>query len=508
MEKKIETITEIEEQRRKKIEDIRSKQVDPYPHLFKRNVLSSALLEKYTALEGHDTSVEHYAIAGRMMTVRIMGKASFFHVQDRTGKIQVYVKKDLVGEEVYSFFKKMIDVGDIIGVQGVVFKTRTGEISIRADKIQLLSKSVRPLPEKWHGLKDVETRYRKRYVDLIVNKDVRDIFKKRSVLIASLRNFLGSKDFQEVETPLLHAIAGGAAARPFKTYHNTLGLNLFLRIAPELYLKRLIVGGLEKVYEIGRCFRNEGIDTLHNPEFTIIEIYQAYADYKDMMDLCEDLVLHCLKEVTGGTVIQYRGMTVECNKPFKRLELNELIKESTGMDIKTLFEKDNLLTQAKKMNININADVPDHKIFDRIFDEKIVPSLIEPTFIMGYPKCISPLAKSRENAPDIVDRFELFIAREEIGNAFSELNDPEDQQKRFLDQQTRREKGDTDATMMDTDYVEALEYGMPPTGGLGIGVDRLTMLITGSSSIRDVLFFPLLRPLAQVNPGSDVSGDA
>lgn len=493
MDSEIGNVTDLEEQRKLKIKEIRSKGGNPFPHSYKKDSSSIDIIRKYKDLTGHDTSQEKHSLAGRVITVRIMGKASFFHLQDRDGKIQVYVKNDVVGEELYEFFKRMIDVGDIVGVKGIVFKTRTGEITLKAEDVKLLSKSIKPLPEKWHGLKDIETRYRRRYVDLIVNEDVRKIFRIRSLLISTVRQFLASRGFQEVETPILQSIPGGAAARPFKTFHNTLDMELFLRVAPELYLKRLIVGGLEKVFEIGRCFRNEGIDARHNPEFTMLEVYQAYVDYHGMMELCENLVIHCVEKVTGGHTLHYRGMDINCSKPFKKIDLNERIKDVTGFPIRTLFNNGRLRETARKMSISFEHDTPEHKIFERICDEKIFPAFIEPTFIVGYPRALSPLAKSRDDDPDIVERFELFIGREEIGNAYSELNDPEEQKNRFIDQQKKRDKGDLDASMMDNDFLEALEHGMPPTGGLGIGIDRLTMLVTGAQSIREVLFFPLLR---------------
>lgn len=497
MDEKLDTITDIKVQRKNKIKDIRASGINPYPHAFKRNSFCKELTERFDSLQSDKTSDTAYTIAGRIMTVRMMGKASFFHLQDISGRIQVYVKKDLIGESKYDFFKKMIDIGDMVGVIGKVFKTRTGETSVRAEKFVLLSKAIRPLPEKWHGLKDVETRYRQRSVDLIVNEDVRKIFSQRSRLISSLRTQLSAQGFQDVETPLLQSIPGGAIAKPFSTHHNALDMDLYLRIAPELYLKRLIAGGLEKVFEIGRCFRNEGIDALHNPEFTILEVYQAYTDYRGMMDLTEDLIVESLKAVTGGTRISYRGMDVEIRKPFQRIELNDEIKKLTGFAMHDLFQKNNLKQAAEKLHISLDPQIQKHKIFDRIFDEKILPNLVEPSFIVGYPLAVSPLAKSRESDPEIVERFELFIAKEEIGNAYSELNDPEEQRARFAKQQKVKDLGDREASVVDDDFLQALEYGMPPTGGLGIGIDRLTMLFTGVPSIREVLFFPLLKAAAE-----------
>ncbi|MFH1379994.1 MAG: lysine--tRNA ligase [bacterium] len=497
MNEKIETVSELLQQRKNKITDIRASGKNPFPHSFDRNALCKELLVRYENIQPHEASAGQYALAGRMMTVRIMGKASFFHLQDATGRMQVYIKKDIVGGEEYDFFKKMIDIGDIIGVTGAVFKTKTGEISLRAEKVTLLSKAIRPLPEKWHGLKDVETRYRHRSVDLTVNKEVKDIFDKRSLLLSTLRKHLTRKKFNEVETPLLHSIPGGALAKPFSTHHNALDLDLFLRIAPELYLKRLIAGGLEKLFEIGRCFRNEGIDALHNPEFTILEIYQAYTDYRGMMELCEDLLVEAVSAVTGGNKISYRGMDIEISKPFKKIELNEILTGITGFSMIELFQGDNLINVSESLHIAVDKDAPKHKIFDRIFDEKVLPDLTAPTFVIGYPKLISPLAKSREGEPDIVERFELFIAREEIGNAYSELNDPEEQRARFAKQHKLKDLQDAEGSVIDEDFLYALEYGMPPAGGLGIGLDRLTMLLTGAPSIREVLFFPLLRPITK-----------
>lgn len=495
MNDKVETLSGLKLLRQNKIQEIRAAGINPFPHVFRRDASCKELTDRYAELKADMTSDTAYTCAGRIMTVRIMGKASFFHLQDLSGRIQVYLKMDIVGQKAYDFFKKLIDIGDIVGVTGVVFKTRSGEISIRAANCSLLSKAIHPLPEKWHGLKDIETRYRHRSVDLIVNKEVKDIFAKRSLLLTSLRRQLSNKGFLDVETPLLQSIPGGAIAKPFSTHHNALDMDLFLRIAPELYLKRLIVGGLEKVFEIGRCFRNEGIDARHNPEFTMLELYQAYADYRGLMDLCEDLIVETLKTVLGKTAISYRGMDVEITKPFKRIELNDAMKKITGCSMHELFREDNLIKAAQKLNIPADETTPQHKIFDRIFDEKILPGLIEPTFVIGYPKTISPLAKSRENDPDIVERFELFIAREEIGNAYSELNDPVEQRARFARQTKLKDLGDMEASVVDEEFLEALEYGMPPTAGLGIGIDRLTMIITGAPSIREVLFFPLLRPV-------------
>jgi len=432
-----------------------------------------------------------------MLSKRGHGKASFVDILDTKGKIQIYIKIDEVGEEKYQEFKEYYDIGDIIGVKGEVFKTHKGEISIKAKEIEMLTKCLRPLPEKWHGLKDVDTRYRKRYLDLIVNPQVRDTFIKRSLIIRSIRKFLDDRGFLEVETPVLSPIAGGAAARPFITHHNALDIDLYLRIATELHLKRLIVGGFDKVYELGRVFRNEGISIKHNPEFTTIEIYQAYADYKDMMDLTEELITTVAKEVLGTLKITYQGQEIDLTPPWQRLTMVEAIKKYVGVDFKNVTSLDEARKIAKDLGIEVEENWQVGHIINEVFEKKVEDFLVQPTFIMDYPVEVSPLAKRKKDNPQFTERFELVITCRESANAFSELNDPFDQKERFLEQLKERQRGNQEAHMMDEDFIEALEYGMPPTGGLGIGIDRLVMLLTDSYSIRDVLLFPTMRPKDQ-----------
>ena len=447
--------------------------------------------DNFDAMEGQAVSV-----AGRLMSKRGMGKVSFCDLQDKTGRIQVYVRKDVIGEENYALIKLM-DIGDTVGITGTAFRTHMGELSIKANSVEMLSKSLRPLPEKWHGLKDVETRYRQRYVDLIVNPEVRDTFVKRSQIIRSVREVLDSHDFLEVETPILNTIAGGAAARPFISYHNALDMQVYMRIAPELYLKRLIVGGMDRVYEMGRVFRNEGIDNRHNPEFTSVEIYQAFADYRDMMDLTEEVVVKTAEKVLGTTTINYEGTTIELASPWKRMSMIEAVKEYSGKDFTDVTDLEEARAIAKELNVAIEPSFGIGKIINACFEEYVEDKLIQPTFITGHPKEISPLAKSNPENPEITDRFEAYIYGREICNGFTELNDPIDQKERFLKQVEERANGDEEANMMDEDFVNALEYGLPPTGGLGIGIDRLVMFLTNSSTIRDVLFFPTMKPLGK-----------
>ena len=431
-------------------------------------------------------------VAGRLMAMRGHGKTMFWNIQDASGRIQVYVRLDVIGEQEYENFK-FYDLGDIIGVEGQVFKTKTGEVSIRAQHITFLSKSLRPLPEKWHGLKDVETRYRQRYVDLIVNPQVRDTFVKRSQIVSAIRNILNGKGFLEVETPMMHPIAGGAAARPFITHHNALDMQLYMRIAPELYLKRLIVGGFERVYELGRVFRNEGISIRHNPEFTIVELYQAYADYNDLMDLTEELVSKTAQEVLGTMKVVYQGQEIDFTPPWNRINMVDAVREYTGADFAGVTDLEQARALAKSINVHFEKNDGIGKIINHAFEEFVESKLIQPTFITGHPKEISPLAKSNFDNPEFTDRFEGFVFGREICNGFSELNDPIDQKERFMKQVADRDSGDDEAHMMDEDFVTALEHGLPPTGGLGIGVDRLVMFLTDSTSIRDVLLFPHMR---------------
>ena len=483
----IEDLNELMKVRREKLAAIEQSGIEPFGRRYEITHHAQDVLDNFEALEGQTVS-----IAGRIMTVRGHGKASFINVADMSGKIQVYLRQDVLGEELYGRFH-LLDIGDIIGVEGLVFKTQRGEISVKATNFEIQAKSLRPLPEKFHGLKDVETRYRQRYLDLIVNPDVRNSFVMRSKIIKELRNYLDNQDFLEVETPMMHPIAGGAAARPFVTYHNALDMNLYMRIAPELYLKRLIVGGFEKVYEVGRVFRNEGISIRHNPEFTSVELYQAFADYNDLMELTENIIAHVAQTTLGTTKINYQGTDIDLTPSWTRMSMVEAVEKYTGINfnnVKTLAE-----AQAEADKIGVKYEKKDGigGILNNIFEDKVEEHLIQPTFITGHPTEISPLAKRNKENPEITDRFEVFIYGREIANGFSELNDPIDQEGRFLEQVAQRESGDDEAHMMDHDYVTALEYGLAPTGGLGIGIDRLVMFLTDSASIRDVLLFPHMR---------------
>lgn len=465
----------------------------PFGYRFLYTHRAADIAAQFDELSEKETEVK---MAGRIMAIRGHGKTCFMDMQDKTGRIQVYVRKDVIGEENYALIKLM-DIGDTVGIAGTAFRTHMGELSIKANSVEMLSKSLRPLPEKWHGLKDVETRYRQRYVDLIVNPEVRDTFVKRSQIIRSVREVLDSHDFLEVETPILNTIAGGAAARPFISYHNALDMQVYMRIAPELYLKRLIVGGMDRVYEMGRVFRNEGIDNRHNPEFTSVEIYQAFADYRDMMDLTEEVVVKTAEKVLGTTTINYEGTTIELASPWKRMSMIEAVKEYSGKDFTDVTDLEEARAIAKELNVAIEPSFGIGKIINACFEEYVEDKLIQPTFITGHPKEISPLAKSNPENPEITDRFEAYIYGREICNGFTELNDPIDQKERFLKQVEERANGDEEANMMDEDFVNALEYGLPPTGGLGIGIDRLVMFLTNSSTIRDVLFFPTMKPLGK-----------
>ena len=465
----------------------------PFGYRFLYTHRAADIAAQFDELSEKETEVK---MAGRIMAIRGHGKTCFMDMQDKTGRIQVYVRKDVIGEENYALIKLM-DIGDTVGITGTAFRTHMGELPIKANSVEMLSKSLRPLPEKWHGLKDVETRYRQRYVDLIVNPEVRDTFVKRSQIIRSVREVLDSHDFLEVETPILNTIAGGAAARPFISYHNALDMQVYMRIAPELYLKRLIVGGMDRVYEMGRVFRNEGIDNRHNPEFTSVEIYQAFADYRDMMDLTEEVVVKTAEKVLGTTTINYEGTTIELASPWKRMSMIEAVKEYSGKDFTNVTDLEEARAIAKELNVAVEPSFGIGKIINACFEEYVEDKLIQPTFITGHPKEISPLAKSNPENPEITDRFEAYIYGREICNGFTELNDPIDQKERFLKQVEERANGDEEANMMDEDFVNALEYGLPPTGGLGIGIDRLVMFLTNSSTIRDVLFFPTMKPLGK-----------
>ena len=490
------TDTEINEQmqvRIDKMHKIEEHGWKPFGHRFLFTHRAADIAAQFDELSEKETEV---TMAGRVMAIRGHGKTCFMDMQDKTGRIQVYVRKDVIGEENYALIKLM-DIGDTVGITGTAFRTHMGELSIKATSVEMLSKSLRPLPEKWHGLKDVETRYRQRYVDLIVNPEVRETFVKRSQIIKNVREVLDSHDFLEVETPILNTIAGGAAARPFISYHNALDMQVYMRIAPELYLKRLIVGGMDRVYEMGRVFRNEGIDNRHNPEFTSVEIYQAYADYRDMMDLTEEVVVKTAEKVLGTTTINYEGTTIELASPWKRMSMIEAVKEYSGKDFTNVTDLEEARAIAKELNVAIEPTFGIGKIINACFEEYVEDKLVQPTFITGHPKEISPLAKSNPENPEITDRFEAYIYGREICNGFTELNDPIDQKERFLKQVEERANGDEEANMMDEDFVNALEYGLPPTGGLGIGIDRLVMFLTNSSTIRDVLFFPTMKPIGK-----------
>ncbi|AYJ91511.1 lysyl-tRNA synthetase [Bacillus safensis] len=480
--------------RRDKMNKMREEGIDPFGERYDRSHQSAQIIAEYDEFSKEDLEgkAAQVTIAGRMMTKRGKGKAGFAHIQDLEGQIQIYVRKDSVGEEAYELFKSS-DLGDIIGVTGTVFKTNVGELSIKATSFEVLTKALRPLPDKYHGLKDVEQRYRQRYLDLIVNPESKQTFIMRSKIIQSMRRYLDSKGYLEVETPTMHSIPGGASARPFITHHNALDMPLYMRIAIELHLKRLIVGGLEKVYEIGRVFRNEGVSTRHNPEFTMIELYEAYADYKDIMNLTENLIAHIAQEVLGTTTIQYGEDEIDLKPEWKRLHMVEAVKEATGVDFWQEMSIEEAKQHAADHGVEITKNMTVGHIINEFFEQKVEETLVQPTFIYGHPVEISPLAKKNPEDPRFTDRFELFIVRREHANAFTELNDPIDQRERFEAQLKEREEGNDEAHLMDDDFVEALEYGMPPTGGLGIGIDRLIMLLTNSPSIRDVLLFPQMR---------------
>jgi lysyl-tRNA synthetase class 2 len=483
-------INELLKVKRTKLADLQENGRDPFQIMkFEVSSHSGDIISNFESLEGKCVS-----IAGRVMSKRIMGKASFCNIRDIQGDIQAYVKRDEIGEEPYAEFKKY-DIGDIVGIEGEVFKTHTGEVSVKVKKIVLLTKSLQILPEKFHGLKDTDTRYRQRYIDLIVNPEVRDTFIKRSNIIREIRNYLDGREFIEVETPVLVPNAGGAAAKPFNTHHNALDEDLHLRISLELYLKRLIVGGLERVYEIGRVFRNEGLSVRHNPEFTLLELYQAYTDYYGMMDLVEELFRTVAQKVLGTTVISYDGVEIDLSKPFERLTMIEAIKKYAGVDFEQIPDEAAAKALAKERHIEFENRHKRGDIINLFFEEYVEEHLVQPTFIMDHPVEISPLASRKPSNPDYTERFELFITRREMANAFSELNDPLDQRGRFEAQEALRAAGDEEANQLDEDFLTALEYGMPPTGGIGIGIDRFVMLLTDSMAIRDVLLFPTMKTL-------------
>jgi lysyl-tRNA synthetase, class II len=471
--------------------------VNPYPNNFKPGTTASNLLEQHgdkdaDELAGLDTM---YSLAGRIMTLRVMGKAAFLHIKDRSGSIQLYVKRDVIGEEEYRQFKRF-EVGDIVGATGTMMKTRTGELSLQTTKIVILSKALRPMPEKFHGLQDIELRFRQRYLDLFMNDWVRELFVMRSKMVRLIRNFLDQRDFLEVETPMMQSTPGGAAARPFSTHHNALDIDLYLRIAPELYLKRLLVGGLERVYEINRNFRNEGLSHKHNPEFTMLEFYWAYATYDDLMDLTEQMISSVFKELNGTDTVTINGQEVSLAPPFKRLTLYDSLIQVAGIPAESLEDEDFLRQWLKRNDAEAKPGWGLGKLQMEVYDKGVEPGIVDPTFIINHPVETSPLSRRNEENPSVVDRFELVIGGREIVNAFSELNDPRDQRGRFEHQAEAREKGDDEAHVVDEDFLRALEFGMPPAAGEGIGIDRLVMLAAGVDNIKEVILFPLLRPEA------------
>jgi lysyl-tRNA synthetase class 2 len=483
--------------RRGKLEVIKAKR-NPYPNDSKPNGTAVEVVRLAQEEEGLEpASKKQFTIAGRIVNLRMMGKASFFNIQDRTGPVQIYLKKEEVGEESFIEFKTY-DLGDIVEVSGYTFITKTGEESLHATSIRLLVKCLHPLPEKWHGLTDVEVRYRQRYIDLMVNEDSRAVFIKRAKIIAHIRSFFNDRDYIEVETPVMNTLASGATARPFETHHNALGLDLFLRIAPELPLKKLVVGGLERVYELGRVFRNEGISTSHNPEFSMIEFYQAYATYEDLMDLSEELIGGLVDKIVGSRTFEYDGMEIDASAPWKRITMKDAVAELSGVEIETSLDTiEGIYEVAKKLGSEDILNIKDYgKALYEVFDRHIEDKLINPTFVTQHPTSISPLSRLNESDPRFTDRFELMIAGMEVANAFSELNDPFDQEDRFDSQIAEKAGGDEEAMDKDDDFIVALEYGLPPTAGQGIGIDRLVMLLTGAKSIRDVILFPTMRPIA------------
>jgi lysyl-tRNA synthetase class 2 len=483
-------------QRRKKAQDLKELGVPLFPNTFRPRDQIGALRARYDRMDTarlDAMSETKFMVAGRVMALRSFGKAAFLKIKDRTGEIQCHVQRDVVGTESYKAFKKY-EVGDIIGLKGPLFRTRTQELTIRVEEVQLVTKSYRPLPEKFHGLTDVEQRYRQRYVDLIMNQTTRDIFQARSKIISTIRSFFAENDFMEVETPMMQVIPGGATARPFETYHNALGMKMYMRVAPELYLKRLVVGGLERVYELNRNFRNEGISLRHNPEFTMIEFYMAYASYEDLMSFTEDLIGLCAQAVKGSLKFEYQGKEIDLTPPWQNLDFRSSLIEIGGAPPEVLFDEEKAMAMARELGGQFKPEDGLGKALDKLFEVLVEPKLWQPTFITGYPLEISPLSRKNDLDPDIVDRFEFFVAGREMGNGFSELNDPDDQKGRFEHQAAQRTAGDKEAQFMDKDYVRALEYGMPPTAGEGVGIDRLVMLLTDQPSIREVILFPLLRP--------------
>ncbi len=480
--------------RRKKLQALRERGIDPYPNDFRPDHTTAEVHARLSALgEAELARAAPLSVAGRVMALRDFGKAGFLQVQDRAGRLQVHARRDRLGDEGFEVYR-LLDLGDVIGVAGRPFRTRTGELTLEAAELRLLAKALRPLPEKWHGLQDVETRYRQRYLDLIVNPDARRIFEVRARAVRYLRDFLVARGYLEVETPMMQPIAGGAAARPFVTHHNALDVDLYLRIAPELYLKRLVVGGYERVFELSRVFRNEGVSTRHNPEFTMLEFYQAHATYEDLMALTEEMLVGLAHEVAGGTTLQYGGEAIDLARPWPRRTMAELVSEYASVPAERVLERELLAPLAASRGITVHPNATAGHLLAAVFEAVVEPHLVQPIFVTQFPIELSPLARRNDRDPRFVDRFELFVARHEIANAFSELNDPEDQRGRFEEQLRARAAGDAEAHAMDADYVRALEHGMPPTAGEGIGIDRLVMLLTGATSIREVILFPHLRP--------------
>ena len=481
-------------ERRKKLESLRKDGFN-YPRGLEVDAYSNDLQEQFSSLSGEElqSKNQEVMVAGRMMAKRVMGKSSFSKIKDGTGEIQIFLSSSKLPQETYDQFKTL-DVGDIIWVKGPLFKTKTNELTINVMELQLLTKSLRPLPEKYHGLTDTETRYRQRYLDLMMSQDSQDVFKTRSKIISKMRNYLSDQDILEVETPMMHPIPGGAVARPFVTHHNALDRDLYLRIAPELYLKRLVVGGFDRIFEINRCFRNEGVSTQHNPEFTMLELYMAYCTAEDIMNLTEDMIFQIALEVKGSNVVDYQGKEYDVSKPFQRVTLEDsVLAHNPNLDVKLLRDKDYLTKACADLGIEVRKNYGSGKLLLEIFEKTVEHNLAQPTFITDYPKEVSPLSRANDEDPWLVDRFELFAAGRELANGFQELNDPDEQAERFNLQVQQREEGDDEAMVYDEDYIQALEFGLPPTGGLGVGIDRLVMFLTDSPSIRDVLLFPNMK---------------
>ena len=498
----MEKTSDLLQKRIEKIEELKKNKINLFPNGF---IVSHTVRDIRNVVEQDPESLTEdgplFTTAGRMMAINNFGKSAFIRFRDRSGQLQAYIRKDHIGEEAYGLFKQL-DIGDFVGLKGTIFQTRTGEWTLLVREVDLLCKATRSLPEKFHGLRDPEKRYRQRYIDLIMNEDVRDIFIKRSRIIQQIRNFFLDRDFLEVETPMMQPIPGGAEAAPFKTHHKALGMNLYLRIAPELYLKRLVVGGFERVFEINRNFRNEGVSTQHNPEFTMVEFYQAYATYSDLMELTEKLIAGVAETVTGSAKISYQGQSIDMTGKWRRMTLFSALEEIGGIDRQLLNNKEGLLEFASRKGIKVTKTGQLGKVITKLFDALVEPELVQPTFITGYPAEVSPLSRRSDQEPDLTERFELFIAGREIANGFSELNDPVDQHQRFTQQVQGRDAGDEEAHRMDDDYIEALEYGMPPTAGEGIGIDRLVMLLTDAASIREVILFPHMKSVKGMEQGA------